>query len=173
MTSLSRARWYAFNDFTIRHGTKIPKHFTIKTSADVFTDPKLKKLPLHMKLYYMFPKPFMFEMAYRVENPAQSLDVLKKQILMARLEYWYRKMASVPYVFNAAVIELKYLLGVLRDPLKMNGMHLQWLLALAVHCFGFFLFGEMVGRFKIGGYGVVSTDWFSSEEGFRFSPVVW
>lgn len=98
--------------------------------------------------------------AMRVDAARTPLNMLRRQIWLARMEYWLRKIGSYKSMYRASKVEWAFIKARLKQPMTWTGRDLGMGLFWSVQCFAAFVLGEMVARRDEFGYDVgVATDW--------------
>lgn len=111
---------------------------------------------------------FLKHVAMRVDAQRTPLVVLRRQIWMARLEYWARRWYTRSAVNRAAKVEWAYIKARLAQPFTWTGHDLIhasiWLLNIAA----FFSIGEAASRQTLQGYPVATPEWSPARP--KFAP---
>lgn len=97
--------------------------------------------------------------AMRVDAARVPLPVLRRQIWIARGEYWFRKSKSIRHMYRAAMVEWAFIKGRLRQPFTWTGRDLVHASFWIIQVFFGFCMGEIVGRENLIGYDVVDPAW--------------
>lgn len=106
--------------------------------------------------------------AMRVDAERLPLIVLRRQIWMARFEYWSRRFYARKAINNAAKIEWAFIKERIRQPLTWTGHDLLHALLWSVNVFAFFAFGEAFSRGDFRGYAVATPEWTPARP--KFTP---
>jgi len=98
--------------------------------------------------------------AMRVDAARAPLCILRRQIWLARLEYWWRKFSTLRPMYRAAKVEWAYIKERLRQPLTWTGKDLGHVFFYSIQVAAAFVFGEIMGRQNLYGYNVgVEVAW--------------
>jgi len=98
--------------------------------------------------------------AMRIDAARTPLSILRRQIWLARMEYWGRKFGSSRALYRAAKVEWAFIKGRLAQPMTWTGRDVGHVVFWGMQCGAAFVFGEMVSRRDEFGYDVgVGTDW--------------
>merc|ERR1712130_472539 len=96
--------------------------------------------------------------AMRVDAERTPLMVLRRQIWMARFEYWVRRMNARKAVNRAAKVEWAYIKERVSQPMTWTGKDIQHFSLWALNVAAFFCIGEVVSRQYIYGYPVATPN---------------
>eukprot|EP01083_Nonionella_stella_P042491 114746_1 len=166
-----RSKWYEkMEHLTRKKGMPVGFPYHSKGFAEVMRDKSMSNIA---KFHWIWPLPWNYHLGRRIAAEKVPLDILRKQIIMARAEYWYRKIATYPQVWAAAKAEWTFVMGKVKDPLSITGHNIIWSFGWAFQVVGAFIIGEMIGRKNIYGYGMISPEWQPSNAEFHFSPITW
>lgn len=103
---------------------------------------------------------WMKVLAMRVDAARTPLNILRRQIWLARFEYWFRKMGTIRPMYRAAKVEWAYIKERLAQPMTWTGRDLGMATFWAVQIAAGFVFGEMLSRRDEFGYDVgVAVSW--------------
>jgi len=109
--------------------------------------------------------------AMRVDAERTPLTVLRRQIWMARFEYWVRRFYARKAVNAAAKVEWAYIKGRMAQPMTWTGSDAQHALLWLLNVAAFFSIGEVVSRQHLYGYPVATPEWTPSKP--KFVPGFW
>jgi len=103
---------------------------------------------------------FLKVVAMRVDAARTPLCILRRQIWLARMEYWFRKIGAFKSMYRASKVEWAYVQGRLGQPMTWTGREVGHGAFWGTQCFAAFVLGEMLGRRDEFGYDVgVGVDW--------------
>eukprot|EP00494_Astrolonche_serrata_P005152 UN05168 len=98
--------------------------------------------------------------AMRVDAARTPLNVLRRQIWMARAEYWLRKSGSTRTMYRAAKVEWAYIKERLKQPFTWTGHDVLHAFFWTIQVAAAFTPGEIICRRDEFGYDAgVGTDW--------------
>jgi len=98
--------------------------------------------------------------AMRADAARTPLYILRRQIWMARAEYWFRKLQGSRALYRAAKVEWAYIKERLKQPFTWTGHDIGHGVFWLVQCMAGFVLGEMICRRDEFGYDLgVATDW--------------
>jgi len=106
--------------------------------------------------------------AMRVDAERVPLIVLRRQIMMAMLEYTFRRVRSRKSLIHAAKVEWAYIKERLKQPFTWTGHDAGHAFFWTLNVVGFFCIGEAYSRGNIYGYGHTTNEWTPARP--RFTP---
>mmetsp|Transcript_43270 Transcript_43270/g.69369 ORF Transcript_43270/g.69369 Transcript_43270/m.69369 type:complete len:231 (+) Transcript_43270:117-809(+) len=109
--------------------------------------------------------------AMRIDSERTPLMVLRRQIWMARLEYWLRRFHARKAINRAAKVEWAYIKERLHQPMTWTGRDAQHFSLWLLNVIGFWCIGEAASRQKLTGYPVATPEWTPAKP--KFAPGFW
>jgi hypothetical protein len=102
---------------------------------------------------YADNSPSMGRLFKGVIGNTTEINALRQELVQGRLAYWMRKAEGYGQVYGKAKVELSELIFRIRQaPGSFTGRDLGVGAVCAVHIYGCFIIGEMLGRGSVAGY---------------------